>query len=178
VTWRCADVRISFKSGPRARTSARRVSTICRGRRRYAGFLQVVFDQWLQIIGATLRGRHPDVRAVANPELEVGQVGRCAEDSASDLCSGKCGLSTRGDRTRLILSDKRQNPKRKPIGKRHIACDEINAGLLKSKEEVSVTGDPVEFGNDEGSVMPATGLQRRRELREADEADARAAEEI
>ena len=45
---------------------------------------------------------------------------------------------------------------RETIGVRHVSSDEINAGLLKAKQEMRVTAEAVDLGDDQlGTVQPA-----------------------
>jgi hypothetical protein len=64
---------------------------------------------------------------------------------AAPLCCLQCRLGSLGNPLRLVLCDHGHDPDRQPIGVRHVGGNEINAGLLETKQEVSVAGQPIQF---------------------------------
>jgi hypothetical protein len=74
-------------------------------------------------------------------------------------------LGALADHATLLFGDHGHDPDGEPVRRRHVGCNEVDAGLLQTEKEMGIAAESVEFGDDElGAVTPA-GLNGLCQLR-------------
>jgi hypothetical protein len=79
---------------------------------------------------------------------------------AAGLCSAKGGFGAGGDHGGLVLSHGGQDVDRESIGLWEVDGDELSTRLHKRGDEVDVTGQAVQFRNDEGGAVEPAESER------------------
>jgi hypothetical protein len=65
----------------------------------------------------------------------------------------------------LVLGDDSEDTHGKRIGIRHGTADKVHPGVTQGQDEASVTREPVEFGDEQGSPLLARGRNGSQQLR-------------
>jgi hypothetical protein len=89
------------------------------------------------------------VRVAGPPEVPEGLVVVAGLLLGSGLGGGHSVACALRDHLPLMLSDRSHDGDRKAIGLGHVACNELNAGLVKPEEKMSIAREAVKLGDDE-----------------------------
>ena len=119
----------------------------------------------VEAVGGLLVGSNHQGRSVVT-------ISASTKTNSSGLRSGECGLGSFRDQFSFALRYQGQNSHGEPVHVRAVATDEVDSGVLETKQELSVSAETIEFGNHQGGLGPFALIKSGVELRAVVEATA------
>jgi hypothetical protein len=99
-------------------------------------------------------------------------ISTSTKTNPSGLRSGECGLGSFRDQLTFTLCYQGQNSHGESVHVGAVATDEVDSGVLETKQELSVSAETIEFSNHQGGLGPFALIKSGVELRSVVEATA------
>ena len=92
-------------------------------------------------------------------------ISTSTKTNSSGLRSGECGLGSLRDQFSFALRYQGQNSHGESVHVGAVATDEVDSGVLETKQELSVSAETIEFSNHQGGLGPFALIESGVELR-------------
>jgi hypothetical protein len=99
-------------------------------------------------------------------------ISTSTKTNSSGLRSGECGLGSLRDQLAFALRYQGQNSHGESVHVGAVATDEVDSGVLETKQELSVSAETIQFGNHQSRLGPFAFIESGVELRAVVEATA------